>query len=44
MLRTLKRVPVIPLMGCSFFVLAGLAFLPLLGIESDEALFAIVFF
>lgn len=43
LLRTLKRVPVIPLMGCSFFVLAGLAFLPLLGIDNDEALFGIVF-
>src|SRR3974390_2291498 len=38
--RALKRVPVVPLIGCSFFVLAGLAFLPLLGIEADEALFA----
>ena len=44
LLRTLKRVPVIPLIACGLFVLAGLAFLPLLGIESDEALFAIVFF
>jgi Dolichyl-phosphate-mannose-protein mannosyltransferase len=35
---------VLPLIGCSFFVVAGLAFLPLLGIENDEALFAIVFF
>jgi 4-amino-4-deoxy-L-arabinose transferase-like glycosyltransferase len=41
---TLKRVPVLPLIACSLFVLAGLAFLPLLGIESDEALFATVFF
>jgi 4-amino-4-deoxy-L-arabinose transferase-like glycosyltransferase len=42
--RTLKRVPVLPLIGCSFFVLAGLAFLPLLGIESDEALFGNIFY
>jgi len=41
---TLKRVHVIPLIACSFAALTGLAFLPLLGIESDEALFAIVFF
>ena len=44
MIATLKRVSALPLIGCSFFVLAGLAFLPLLGIENDEALFAIVFF
>jgi 4-amino-4-deoxy-L-arabinose transferase-like glycosyltransferase len=44
LLRALKRVPVLPLIGCSFFVLAGLAFLPLLGIESDEAFFANIFY
>jgi hypothetical protein len=40
----LRRGSVLPLIACSFFVLAGLAFFPLLGIESDEALFANVFF
>jgi 4-amino-4-deoxy-L-arabinose transferase-like glycosyltransferase len=44
LIGTLKRVSTVPLIACSFFVLAGLAFFPRLGIEIDEALFAVVFF
>jgi Dolichyl-phosphate-mannose-protein mannosyltransferase len=35
---------VLPLVGCSAFLLAGFAFLPLLGIEADEVLFANAFY
>ncbi|HLI83883.1 MAG TPA: glycosyltransferase family 39 protein [Bryobacteraceae bacterium] len=34
----------IPAIACSWFLLAGLAFVPLLGMEDDEALFGIVFY
>jgi len=34
----------LPLAACSFFFVAGLAFLPLLGVEDDEALFGVVFY
>lgn len=44
MLKTLWRGPLLPILGCTLFAFAGLAFLPLLGIENDEALFANVFY
>ena len=44
LLRALRRGPVLPLIACGFSVLAGLAFLPLLGIESDEGWFGNIFY
>jgi 4-amino-4-deoxy-L-arabinose transferase-like glycosyltransferase len=34
----------IPLLACGFFLLAGVAFVPLLGVENDEALFGNAFY
>ena len=39
-LRILWPIHLFPLTACAFFFLAGLAFIPRLGIENDEALFA----
>ena len=44
MRHTDKRLPVrLAIAACTFFFLAGQAFLPLLGIQNDEALFACAF-
>jgi 4-amino-4-deoxy-L-arabinose transferase-like glycosyltransferase len=42
--KNILRGPWIPLIACSFFFLTGVAFVPLLGMENDEALMGNVFY